>query len=163
MLVGTLLLLEVLTWIQVYPNVRTAGSGVMQHSLTEYKDLNMSNVMVLTSQKTITNLSGIARQMRKGILLNSRQRRKNHVCICSSVQIVRGTTKLTQISIHFGGINSTESGSRRNTPRSMKIGSNQFAPWRVAIVNNDSAKPQNILQNVWKNSLIINTILETQI
>jgi len=122
----------------------------MRYSLAEYKDLSVSNATVLTSWKTIMNLGGVARQTRKQILLDLRQRRVNHVCTHSSVQIVRGTTKLTQISVYSGGIDSTESGSRRNIPRSMKTESNQFTPQRAAIVNNDSAKPQNIFAKCLK-------------
>ena len=143
-------LLEMLTWIRVYPNARTAGSGVMWHSLAEYKDLSVSNATVLTNQKTIVNLGGVARQMKKQTLLDSKQRKENHAHTCSSVQTVGETTKLTQISVRSGGIDSIENGSRKNTPRSMKTGSSQFALWGVVKFNNDFAKPQNIFAKCLK-------------
>jgi len=45
----------------VYSNAKTAGSGVMQHSLAEYKDLSVSSAIFLTNWKTITNLDGAVR------------------------------------------------------------------------------------------------------
>jgi len=112
----------------VYSNAKTTGSGVMQHSLAEYKDLSVSNAMVLTNHKTIVNLDGAARQMKKQTPLNLKQRKWNHVHTCSNIQTVRETTKLTQINVRSRGIGSTKSGNRRNTLRSMKIGSSQFTP-----------------------------------
>ena len=78
--------------------------------------------------------------MKKQTPLDLKQRKENHAHTCSSVQTVGETTKPTQISVHSGGIDSTENGSRRNTPRSMKTGSSQFALWGVVKFNNDFAK-----------------------
>ena len=98
-----------------------------------------------TNWKITMNLDSVVRQMRRQTLLDSRWRRENHVCTCSSAQTVGRTTKLTQTNIPFGGTNSIESGSKRNTPRSVKTGSSQFVLWRATNTNNDSTKPQNIL------------------
>jgi len=100
--------------------------------------------MVLTNWKIIVNLDGITRQMKKQTPLNSKQRKGNHAHTHSNVQTVREITKLTQINVHSGGINSTGNGSRKNMLRSMKTGSNQFALWGVVNVKNDFTKPQNI-------------------
>ena len=112
--------------------------------------LSTSNATVLTNRKTITNSGGIAKQMKKQTPLNLKQRKENHAHTCSSVQTVRETTKLTQISIHSGGIGSTENGNKRNILRSMKTGSSQFALWGVVNFNNDFAKPQNIFTKCLK-------------
>ena len=122
----------------------------MQHSLAEYKDLSASNAIVLTNQKTIVNLDGIVRQMKKQTPLNLKQRKWNHVNTCSNIQTVRETTKLTQINVCSGGIGSTKSGNRRNMLRSMKTGSGQFTPWEVSNFNNDFTKPQNIFAKCLK-------------
>ena len=95
----------------------------MQHSLAEYKDLSASNTMVLTNWKTIANLDGIARRMKKQTPLDLKQRKGNHVHTCSNVRTVGETTKLTQINVHSGGIGLTKSGNRRNMLRSIKTGS----------------------------------------
>jgi len=47
----------------VFCNARIAGNGVMQLSHAESKDQNASNVIVLTSPKTIVNLDGVVRLM----------------------------------------------------------------------------------------------------
>ena len=143
-------LLGVLTWIWVYPNAKTAGSRVMWHSLAEYKDLSVSNAMVLTNQKTIPNLDGTARQMKKQTPLDLKQKKGNCVHTCSNIWTVGETTKPTQINVHSGDISSTKSGNRRNTLRFMKTESSQFAPWGVSNFNNDFTKPQNIFAKCLK-------------
>jgi len=69
----------------VYPNAKTAGSGVMQHSLAEYKVPSVSSAMVLTNQKIIVNLDGAVRQMKKQTLFDLKQRKGNYVHIRSNV------------------------------------------------------------------------------
>jgi len=69
----------------VYLNVKTAENGVMQCFLAEFKDLSASSAMVLTSWKITMNLDGAARQMKKQILLNLKQRKGNHAHIHSNV------------------------------------------------------------------------------
>jgi len=45
----------------VYFNAKTAGSGATRYFPTEYKDSSVSSAIVLTNQKTITNLDGVVR------------------------------------------------------------------------------------------------------
>ena len=111
----------------MYPNTKTAGSGAMWHSLAEYKDLSTSSTTVLTNQKTIINLDDVARWTKKQIPIDLKQRKGNCAHTHSNVRTVREITKPTQINVHSEGINSIENSSRRNTLRSMKTGSNQFA------------------------------------
>ena len=143
-------LLGVLIWIRVYLNVKTAGNRIMWHFLTESKDPSMSSAMVLTSWKITVNLDGAARQMKKQILLDLKQRKGNHAHICSNVRTVRATTKPTQIYVHSGDIDSTGSGNRRSMLRSVKTGSSWFALQGVANLNNDHTKPQNLLTKCLK-------------
>jgi len=50
----------------------------------------------------------------------------NYVHILSNVSIAGANIKWIQTYVLSGDIGSTESGTRRNTLRSMKIGPNQF-------------------------------------
>jgi len=97
--------------------------------------------MVLTSWKITVNLDSAARRMKKQILLDSKQRKRNHAYICSNVQTVMVTTKLTQIYVHSGGIDSIRSGNRRSMLRSVKTGSSRFALWGAVSLKNDHTKP----------------------
>jgi len=134
-------LLGVLIWIRVYLNVKTARNGVMWCFLAESKNPSALSAMVLTSWKITVNLDSAARRMKKQILLDSKQRKRNHAYICSNVQTVMVTTKLTQIYVHSGGIDSIRSGNRRSMLRSVKTGSSRFALWEAVSLKNDHTKP----------------------
>ena len=142
-LAGILLLSEGLTWTQACPNAKTAGGGDMQPFLAKSKILSMSSAMVYTNLRTTMNLGGAAKRTRRQTHLISRQRKANHALTRSNALIVGAITKLTPTSAHFRGINSIENGTKRNMPRSMTTGSNQFALWRVASRKCDFEKPQN--------------------
>ena len=145
MLASILLLLGMLTWIQAFPNVKTVRSGVMWHFPTESKGLSALSAMVLTNQKITENLNGAAKQTKKQILLDLKQRKENLAHIYLNVWTVGETIKLTQICVCSRDIDSTRSDNRRNIPRSMKTGSSQFALQEAVNLNNDYKRPQNLL------------------
>ena len=57
-------------WTQVFLSVKTAGSEVTQWDSARSKALSVLNAIDLTSQNTIGNLDGIARQMTRSNHLN---------------------------------------------------------------------------------------------
>ena len=69
----------------MYFNAKTAGSGATRYFPTEYKDSSASSAIVLTNQKTITNLDGVVRWMKKQTLFNLKQRKGNCTHIYSNV------------------------------------------------------------------------------
>ena len=162
MLAGISLLLEGRTWTWVCPNAKTAGGGDMQPSLTESKASSVSSAMVHTNPKITKNLGGAAKWTRRRTLHILRLRRVIHALTCSNALIVGVITRLTPTSAHSGGIDSTVNGTK-------KI---HWDPWKQGQINllfgerqvaNMILKNLNILsQNICKNHLIVNTILETQ-
>jgi len=64
----------------------------------------------------------------------------NHAYIHLSVPTVRVITKQIQISVFSGGIDLIGNSIRRNTSRSMKTGSNQFALWGIRTFVNNSGQ-----------------------
>jgi len=78
-----------------------------------------------TNQKTIVNMAGVARLTRKQIHHASKPKKAIHACIFSSVLTVVVIIKQTLQYVHFGGIASIESGSRRSILRSVKTRSIQ--------------------------------------
>ena len=115
----------------------------MQPFLAKSKVPSVSSAMVYTNLRTTMNSGGAAKQMRRQTHLISRQRMANHALTCSNALIVRAITKPTPTSAHSGGINSIENSTKRNMPRSVTTGSNQFALWRVVSRKCDFEKPQN--------------------
>ena len=136
------LLLEGQTWTQAYPNAKTAGGGNMQSSLAKSKAPSMSSAMVHTNLRTTENLGGAAKQMKRQTLCALRLRRAIHALTRSNALIVEAITKLTPTSAHSGGIDSTENDTKRNTTRSVKIGSNWLALWRATSSKYNFEKPQ---------------------
>ena len=141
-LAGISLLLEGPTWTQACPNAKTAGGGDTQPSLAESKAPSVSSTIVRTNPRTTENLGGTAKWTRRQILCISRLRRAIYTLTCSNALIAGVITKPTPTSAYSGGINSTENGTKRNTPRSVKTGSNWFALWRATSSKYDFEKPQ---------------------
>jgi len=63
--------------------------------------------------------------MRKPILLALKQKKVNHVHICSSAPITVKITRQTPTCVHFENIGSIENGTSRNITRSIKTDSNR--------------------------------------
>ena len=143
MLAGILLISEGLTWTWACPNTKIAGGGDTQPFPAESKVPNASSATVLINPRTTRSSGGAAKWMKRQILLVSRQRKVNHAPIRSNALIVRAIIKPTPTSVHSGGINSTENGTKRNMPKSVKTGSHWFVLWRVASRKYDFEKPQN--------------------
>ena len=141
---GTLQLFGEPIWTLEFPYARIARNGAMLRFCVKYKDLSALNVMVPTSQKITANLGGAARRMKNLIHSNLKWRKRNHALIHSNAQTVEVITKLIPICVHSGDIDSTESGNKRNTLRSMKTGSSQFILWGMANLNNNCTKSQSI-------------------
>ena len=141
-LAGILLLLEGPTWTQVYPNAKTAGGGDTQPSLAESKTPSMLSAMVHTNLRTTKNLSVTAKRTRRQTLCVSRLRKVIHAFTRSNALIVGAITKPTPTYAHSGGIDSTENDTKRNTTRSVKIGSNWLALWRATSSKYNFEKPQ---------------------
>jgi len=92
--------------------------------------------------------------MTRSIYYVSKQKKANHTHMCSSVQIAKVTIRQILTYIHSENIGSTGNGITKSILRSMKTKPSQF----TMICN----VLKLFSQNVHKNSLIINTILETQ-
>jgi len=82
------------------------------------------NVTDHTSWKTIANLNDATRQMIRQILCTSKQKEKSCVHTCSNAPTVGVITKLIQISVSSRDIGLTESGTRKNTLRSVRTDPN---------------------------------------
>ena len=76
--------------------------------------------MALTRLKTIVNMDGVARQMRRLILLALKQKQVLYAHILSNAPIVTEITRQTQTYVCSESIGSIMNGMSRNTPRSMK-------------------------------------------
>jgi len=96
----------------------------MLPSLAESRAPSVSSAMDRTDPKITKNLGGAAKQMRRRTPLISRLRKVTHALMHSNALIAGAITKLTPTSAYSGNIDSTGSGTKRNTPRSMKTGSN---------------------------------------
>jgi len=92
----------------------------MQLCPAVFRAPSVSSAIALTRLKTIVNLGGVAKQMRKLIPLAWRQKKTNYVCIPSSAPTVMEITKWTPTCVHFGNISSIMNGISRNITRFMK-------------------------------------------
>ena len=101
-------------------NARTVGNGdiLLCHAVS--RTPSVSNAMALTRLKTIVNLGGGARQMRKLIFLTLKQKQVLCTHIHSSAPIVTEITKWTLTYVHSGSIGSIMNGISRNILRSVK-------------------------------------------
>jgi len=79
-----------------------------------------SSATALIKLKIIVNSCGIIKQMRKQILLTSRQKKVNLVYIHSSAPIVVEITKQTLTYVHSRDIGFIVNGISRNIKKSMK-------------------------------------------
>ena len=90
----------------------------------------MLSAIDYTSENTITILHGATKQMTRSTCSTLKLRRENHASICSSVQIVEVTIKLTLTSAHSENTGSIGTGTTKNKSKFMKTGTNWFAqPW----------------------------------
>jgi len=87
---------------------------------------SVSSVIVLIRLKIIINSGGAVKQMRKQILLTSRQKKANFVHIHSSAPIVVEITKWTPTYVCSRGIDSIANGISRNIKKFMKTDQTQF-------------------------------------
>ena len=71
--------------ILVSLNVKIVGDRDIRLSHAEYKGPNVSSIMALINWRIITNSDGVARRMKKLILLDLKQRKESHVLTRSSV------------------------------------------------------------------------------
>ena len=110
----------------MFCNARIAGNRVTQLSCAESKDQNASNVMVLTSPKTIANLDGVVRLITRSIPRGWKRRKVTYVLILSNVQTVKEITKLILTNVRSGDTDLTESGIKENILRSVKTDPSQF-------------------------------------
>jgi len=88
------------------------------------------------------NSGSAAKQTRRQTLHVSRLRRAIYALIHSNALIVGVITKPAPTNAHSGGINSIESGTKRNMSRSVKTESNQITLWRATSSKYDFEKPQ---------------------
>ena len=124
MLANTLWQFKEPTWIQKFPNARIARNGVMLCFHTRFKDPSVSNVTVLTNQKTTTNSDGATKQIRSLTHPDLKWRKESHALTLLNVQTAEVITKPTPTCVHSRDIDSIESGNKRNILRSVKTGPN---------------------------------------
>jgi len=103
-------------------DTRTVGDGDMQPCNAILRVPNASSTMALTSLKTIDNLGGVVRQIRKLTPLASKQKKVICAHILSSVSIVTEITKWTQMYVHSRNIGSIVNGMSKNILRPVKTG-----------------------------------------
>ena len=96
------------------PNAKTIGNGATLHSYIIFKDLDMSNAIVLIRPNIIVSLDGIAKQISRQIPLILKLNRANLAPISSNALTTKAITKLIPTLAHFGTINLTRNGIPRN-------------------------------------------------
>jgi len=101
-------------WIQMSLSTRIVGSGATPLLHVEFRESNVSSVIVPTNWSIIVNLHGVAKQMKRPILWNWKPRKISHTLISSNVWIVKVNIKWTQIHVLFGNIILTRIGIIRN-------------------------------------------------
>ena len=116
-------------------NVKTIRNKNTLLFLTEFRVPNMSNVIACTSPKTIVNLVGVAKSMKKQTYCTLKLEKMNYVCIHSSVQIVEVVTRQTLIYICFESTSSIINGIRKSISRSVKTRQSQFILLRIVSYN----------------------------
>ena len=131
------------TWTPAYCSAKTAGNGATLRFCAGFKEPDVSNAMACTSQNTIRNLVGAARPTTKSTHHDLRQKKGNPAPTCSSARTIAATILPTLINTHFGTTGSTESGIRKNTLRSMKIGLNHSILKQTMLYANDCWKSQD--------------------
>jgi len=104
----------------VSSNARIVGNENMLPCHVISRAPDVSSAIALTRLKTIINTDGVARQMRRLILLASKRKQVLHAHILSNAPIVMEITKWTQTYVCSGSIGSIVNGMSRNTPRSVK-------------------------------------------
>ena len=97
----------------------------------------MLSVIDLTNQRIIVNLASITRPTKRLTHHVLELRKASYVRTLSSVPIVEANIRRTLQHVHSGRTTSIESGTRRNTLRSMKTGSTQFIRLAIEKLNND--------------------------
>ena len=129
-------------------------------AFVESKGESASNITACIKPSTIENLHGAARPTKKSTYLDLKWRKASSGSIPLDAPTVRASIKLTLPTAHSGNIISTKSSTARNMPNYVKTARNQFVHlWTSA--KYDLQRYQKILsQNICKNSLLINTILE---
>ena len=132
------------TWTLASPNARTVGSGGTRPFHVESKMPNVSNVIARISLSIIANSDGAAKLMPRRTPLDWKPRKANPARIHSSARTTEVNTRWTQTDVHFGGIDSTESGIRRNTSRFGTTEQSQFILKQMVPHANDYKKSQNI-------------------
>ena len=97
----------------------------------------MLSVIDPTNQRIIVNSASAARPTKRLTHHALKPRKANHICTLSSILIVEVNIRWTLQHVHSGRITSIESGTRRNTLRSIKTGSTQFIWLGMGKLNND--------------------------
>ena len=77
---GILPLSEKLIWTPMFHNVKIVGNRNIPLCLAEFKDLSASNAMVHINLKTIVNLVGVPKPMKRLTHLTSKQK-KSELCL----------------------------------------------------------------------------------
>ena len=131
------------TWTQEFPSTRTAGNGATPLSCAEYRALNASSVMVLTSQRTTENSDGAAKQTTRSTLQDWKQRKENPAPTHSNAWTAMVIIKLTQMHAPSGDTISIGSDRWRNILRSVKTGQNPSIQKRTLRINNEVEFSQN--------------------
>jgi len=111
----------------VFHNVKIVGNRNMLCCHAEFKDLNVSNVMVCINLKTTTNSVGIAKLMKRLTHHALKPKKVNHAHMSSNVQTAKMTIRQILTYVHSGNIGSTGNSITKRLSRSMKTGPSQFA------------------------------------
>jgi len=93
---------------------------------TEFREPNVSNVMVPTNLNIIATLLGVAKPMIKLTLLDSKLKKTNYILIHSSTPTAKEIIKQTQTHALSRSIVSTMIGTTRNNKNFMKTEVTQF-------------------------------------
>ena len=143
----------------MFLNIRIVGSGNILSLPAIYMVPNAKSAIVFIKLNITERWCGIIRLTLKLILLDSKPRKESLVLTLSSALIVKANTKQIVIFVYSRSINSTENGVQRNLKSFKKSKPTQFAQlWTEA--NNNYKIPKKLSQNVWKNKLLTDMILE---
>ena len=144
-------------WILVSLSAKIAGSGITLPLLTIFKVQDVWSTMGHIKLNTTATLPSTIRLILRSTPLIMKPNKANYALTPSSTLTTRAIIKLTPTLACSSAIGSTKNSILRNTRKSGIPGLN-YEWWQPMIIKNIKI----FSQNMQKNNLIINTILETR-
>ena len=111
----------------MFPNAKTVGNGATLCLHVIFKNLDISNAIVLIRPNIIVSLDGIAKQISRQIPLILKLNRANLIPTHSNALTAKVITKLIPILAYFSTIDLTRNSIPRNIKNFTIAGTNQLA------------------------------------